>query len=99
MVAIVDYGVGNLFSLRSSLSAVGAEAVVTGDTDLIRQADKVILPGVGAFADAAPCCGIPVLGSWSVTWPPKESLCLVSAWGCSCSLRRAWSTAAIQDWG
>ena len=53
MVAIVDYGVGNLFSLRSSLSAVGAEAVVTGDTDLIRQADKVILPGVGAFADAA----------------------------------------------
>ena len=53
MVAIVDYGVGNLFSLRSSLAAVGAETVVTGDKDLIRQADKVILPGVGAFADAA----------------------------------------------
>ena len=53
MVAIVDYGVGNLFSLRSPLSAVGAEALVTGDTDLVRQADKGILPGVGAFADAA----------------------------------------------
>lgn len=53
MVAIVDYGVGNLFSLRSSLAAVGTETVVTGDKDLIRQADKVILPGVGAFADAA----------------------------------------------
>ena len=53
MVAIVDYGVGNLFSLRSSLAALGTETVVTGDKDLIRQADKVILPGVGAFADAA----------------------------------------------
>ena len=53
MVAIVDYGVGNLFSLRSSLAAVGAETIVTGDKDLIRQADKVILPGVGAFSDAA----------------------------------------------
>jgi len=52
VIAIVDYGVGNLFSLRSSLIAIGAEAVVTGDADVIRQADKVILPGVGAFADA-----------------------------------------------
>ncbi len=53
MVAIVDYGVGNLFSLRSSLSAVGAEVTVTGDGDVLRRADKIILPGVGAFGDAA----------------------------------------------
>lgn len=53
MIAIVDYGVGNLFSLRSSFAAIGAEAIVTGDPDLIRSADKVILPGVGAFGDAA----------------------------------------------
>ena len=53
MIAIIDYGVGNLFSLRSSLAAVGAQAVVTGDTTVIRSADKLILPGVGAFADAA----------------------------------------------
>ena len=53
MIAIIDYGVGNLFSLRSSLAAVGAQAVVTGDTAVIRSADKLILPGVGAFADAA----------------------------------------------
>ena len=53
MIAIIDYGVGNLFSLRSSLAAVGAQAVVTGDRSVIRQADKLILPGVGAFADAA----------------------------------------------
>lgn len=53
MLAIVDYGVGNLFSLKSSLAAIGAEAVVTGDAEAIRSADRVILPGVGAFSDAA----------------------------------------------
>ena len=53
MIAIVDYGVGNLFSLCSSFSAVGADAVVTADPDVIRRADKIILPGVGAFGDAA----------------------------------------------
>ena len=52
MIAVIDYGVGNLFSLTSSLRAIGAEAVVTGDPDAIRGADKIILPGVGAFADA-----------------------------------------------
>jgi glutamine amidotransferase len=53
MIAIVDYGVGNLFSLRSSLLAVGAEAVVTADPCVLRAAEKIILPGVGAFGDAA----------------------------------------------
>lgn len=52
MVAIIDYGVGNLFSLRSSFAAIGEEAEVTGDAARIAQADRVILPGVGAFADA-----------------------------------------------
>lgn len=53
MIAIVDYGVGNLFSLRSSLSMIGAEAIVTRDANDLRAADKIILPGVGAFEDAA----------------------------------------------
>lgn len=53
MIAIVDYGVGNLFSLSSSLKLIGANAVVTNDIETIRKADKIILPGVGAFADAA----------------------------------------------
>ena len=53
MIAVIDYGVGNLFSLCSSLARIGAEAVVTADPELIRTADKIILPGVGAFADAA----------------------------------------------
>ena len=53
MTAIIDYGVGNLFSLASSLKAVGANAIVTGDPEEIKKADKLILPGVGAFEDAA----------------------------------------------
>lgn len=53
MVAIIDYGVGNLFSLQSSLSMVGAEAAVTADEEVIAKADRIILPGVGAFGDAA----------------------------------------------
>lgn len=52
MIAIIDYGVGNLFSLKSSLAMVGAEAVVTGDPGEIAKAGRVILPGVGAFGDA-----------------------------------------------
>ena len=52
MIAIIDYGVGNLFSLKSSLAAIGVEAIVTKDEALIRSAEKIILPGVGAFEDA-----------------------------------------------
>lgn len=53
MLAVVDYGVGNLFSLTCSLKAIGVEAVVTGDEGVLARADRVILPGVGAFGDAA----------------------------------------------
>ena len=53
MIAIVDYGVGNLFSLTSSLRYLGLEAEVTGDAAKLRAAERIILPGVGAFADAA----------------------------------------------
>ena len=53
MIAIIDYGVGNLFSLASSLASLGFDAVVTGDPAVIRSADRLILPGVGAFGDAA----------------------------------------------
>ena len=53
MIAVIDYGVGNLFSLCSSLRRIGASVEVTSDPDVIRKADKLILPGVGAFADAA----------------------------------------------
>ena len=53
MIVIIDYGVGNLFSLTSSLRAIGADVTVSSDAEVIRNADKLILPGVGAFEDAA----------------------------------------------
>ena len=53
MIAIIDYGVGNLFSLKSSFAAIGQESIITSDKDIIKSADKIILPGVGAFSDAA----------------------------------------------
>ena len=53
MIAIIDYGVGNLFSLSSSFASIGADTVITGDPEVIKNAEKLILPGVGAFSDAA----------------------------------------------
>ena len=53
MIAIVDYGVGNLFSLKSSFAAIGKEVVVTGDAQVLHEAGRIVLPGVGAFGDAA----------------------------------------------
>jgi len=53
MIAIIDYGVGNLFSISASLAHIGAETVITADPEVISKADRIILPGVGAFGDAA----------------------------------------------
>ena len=53
MVAIIDYGVGNLFSLKSSFATIGQEAAVTAEPEALKKADRLILPGVGAFRDAA----------------------------------------------
>ena len=53
MIGIIDYGVGNLFSLCSSCKAIGEEAFVSGDAEELAKADRLILPGVGAFEDAA----------------------------------------------
>lgn len=53
MIGIIDYGVGNLFSLSCSLQALGEEVVISGDADTLSQADRLLLPGVGAFEDAA----------------------------------------------
>lgn len=52
MITVIDYGVGNLFSLKSSFSYIGEEVEITGDVKKIENADKLILPGVGAFGDA-----------------------------------------------
>lgn len=52
MVGIIDYGVGNLFSLQSSFKAIGQDVVISADPETLRKADHILLPGVGAFADA-----------------------------------------------
>ena len=52
MTAIIDYGVGNLFSLECSLSSIGEETVITNDLKVLEKADRLVLPGVGAFRDA-----------------------------------------------
>ena len=78
--AIIDYGVGNLFSLSSSLRFIGSEAVVTGDAEVIRGADRIILPGVGAFGDAADklhATGlVPVLHAEVAAGKPLMGICL-----------------------
>lgn len=55
MIAIIDYGAGNLHSVKNALDFLGVDSIVTGDAKEIKSADKVILPGVGAFGDAMKC--------------------------------------------
>ena len=80
MVAIVDYGVGNLFSLQSSFAAIGAEVTVTADPEVLRSADCILLPGVGAFEDAAKklrCTGLDtVLKELAGKGKPLMGICL-----------------------
>ena len=52
MIAIIDYGAGNLFSVKNALDYIGAESTVTADAAVLERADRIVLPGVGAFADA-----------------------------------------------
>lgn len=80
MIAIIDYGVGNLFSLSSSFKAIGADTVITGDPEIIKKADKLILPGVGAFGDAAEklrCSGLDnVIKAEAEKGKPLLGICL-----------------------
>ena len=55
MVAIIDYGAGNLHSVKNALDFIGAESIITNDRETILSADHVILPGVGSFGDAMEC--------------------------------------------
>ena len=95
MIAIIDYGVGNLFSLKSSLKQLGLEAVVTADADTIRKADRLILPGVGAFADAM--AKLEATGLVPVIKEEAERKPLLgSALACSCCLKRVTSTVSTK---
>lgn len=80
MIAIIDYGVGNLFSLCSSLRHLGFEACVTGDEQVLRSSDKLLLPGVGAFGDAVEKLRqtglIPVIKELTSASKPLLGICL-----------------------
>ena len=97
MIAILDYGVGNLFSLRSSLQQLGLQAVVTADADAIRAADRLILPGVGAFGDAMAkltATGlVPVLKE-QAEQKPLLGICL----GMQLLFEKSYETASTPGW-
>ena len=80
MIAVIDYGVGNLFSLLGSLRALGLDACVTADPDEIRRADRIILPGVGAFGDAIARLNstglVPLLREEAESGKPLLGICL-----------------------
>ena len=86
MICIIDYGVGNLFSLKSSLAHLGLEAKVSADPADTRAADRLILPGVGAFADAM------------AKRKRRKSPCWASASGCSFFSRKVTNTASMRVW-
>ena len=95
MITIIDYGVGNLFSLSSSLSYLGLENKVSRDPEDLRKADHIILPGVGAYGDA-----IAKLEWQSRCWMKQKQAnrSWESASECSFSLIKAMNTASIRVW-
>ena len=99
MIAIIDYGVGNLFSLKSSLNSLGIENIVTKDINEIEKADKIILPGVGAFKDAIDSlknCG---LDKVVLSQVEKGNRSLASALVCSFFLKKAMNTESTRALG
>ena len=99
MIAVIDYGVGNLFSLKSSLSAIGQEAVVTRDQEELDRADHILLPGVGAFGDAVEklrSTGMDrAVLRQAAAGKPLLGICL----GMQLLLRPLLSTGSTRGWG
>ena len=98
MIGIIDYGVGNLFSLQASCKAVGQDVFVSGDGAELQKADRLILPGVGAFPDAAKKLNDTGMADFVREQAAKGTPFWVFAWECSCCLRKVWNTAAIRGW-
>lgn len=80
MIAIIDYGMGNLFSVEKAFVKLGADVVVTSDAQIIAKADKVVLPGVGAFGDCMKNLEvsglIPIIMETAVLGKPLLGICL-----------------------
>ena len=81
MIAIIDYGAGNLHSVKNALDFLNAASIVTGDSETILNADKVILPGVGAFGDAMKCLEksglVETLSLWVITLGTQKKLLIL----------------------
>lgn len=97
MIAIIDYGAGNLFSVKNALDFLGLENKITNSADDLRSADRLILPGVGAFPDAMRMLGetglISVIRE-EVQKKPLLGICL----GMQMLFERATSSAKPTDW-
>lgn len=80
MIAIIDYGMGNLFSVEKAFVKLGVDVVVTSDAQIIAKADKVVLPGVGAFGDCMKNLEvsglIPIIMETAVSGKPLLGICL-----------------------
>ena len=101
MIAVVDDGVGNLYSLTCSLRHIGAQCTVTREENALRAADRIILPGVGAFGDAAAKLHALRLDALlrdlaGQGKPDRASRSWASALACSFSLTRAMNTASTR---
>lgn len=79
-VTIIDYGMGNLYSVQNALKAIGAEPIVTSDAEVIAKAEKILLPGVGAFGDCMANLEksglIPVIRECLASGKPFLGICL-----------------------
>ena len=99
MIAIIDYGVGNLFSLKSSFGYIGQDAIVTSDKSVIENADKIILPGVGAFGDAAEKLRKTGLGEIVINEAKKGKLLLGICLGMQLLLEKSYEFGEHQGLG
>lgn len=97
MIAVIDYGAGNLFSVKNALDYLETDSVVTGDRETIEKADAVILPGVGAFPDAMRKLKESGLSQVIKEEAEKKPL-LASVLACSSYLSAAVSTEIPKGW-
>lgn len=98
MIAIIDYGMGNLRSVQKACEYVGYDARITADKQTIRDASHVILPGVGAARDALQNLRERGLFDEAIRRPSPASRFWASAWECSFCLTEVWKTGNTNAW-
>lgn len=98
MVAIIDYGAGNLQSVKKALDYIGAENIITSDKNEIKAASHVILPGVGSFEDAMKCIRMHDLENTIKDAADGSKNFWVSALDCSCYFHQARNLPELRDW-